>query len=245
VRLSRGKRGNPERFEKLSRYTGKKDKNSGESGKKSRTDRIFVSNRSGKEEPEAPAIITAEPKRPERMEPSPPARGIEPPEPPAPARAKPTPARRKKRLHSVFRYTLLLLFLLMTLVTGAGIQVLHHYLQELPAPEALERYRPMLISRLYSSNHQLIGEYVRERRKLVSIQETPKHLSLAIVAREDKHYYSHFGVDLWGVTRAVVTNLKAGRTKEGGSTLTQQLVKNLTNEREKAMERKIKGPCSP
>lgn len=242
MRLSRGKRGNPDRFEKLSQYTGKKDKNSGGSGSNSRKDRIFVSNQKEDREAKAPEIITAEPRRPERIEPASASRGIEPPKPPSEVQARPTPppARRRKRLHTVFRYTLLLLFLLMTLVTGAGIQVLHHYLQELPAPEALERYRPMLISRLYSSDHQLIGEYVRERRKLVSIQDIPRVLSLAIVAREDKHYYSHFGVDPWGVTRAVLANLKAGRTKEGGSTLTQQLVKNLTNEREKAMERKIK-----
>ncbi len=242
MRLSRGKRGNPERFEKLGQYTGKKDKNSGKSGTNARKDRIFVSDRKEDPKPEAPAIITAEPKRPERVEIASPARPAGPPKrpPSKPAKAAPPPPRRSRRLRSVFRYTLLVLFLLMTLVTGAGIQVLHLYLKELPAPEALERYRPMLISRLYSSDRQLIGEYVRERRKLVSIQEVPKQLSLAIVAREDKHYYSHFGVDPWGVTRAVVANLKAGRAKEGGSTLTQQLVKNLTNEREKAMERKIK-----
>jgi penicillin-binding protein 1A len=66
-----------------------------------------------------------------------------------------------------------------------------------------------------------------EARAPVSIRRVPKQLQLATVAIEDQRFYQHGGVDLEGIARAALKNLEAGRTVEGGSTITQQLVRNL------------------
>jgi penicillin-binding protein 1B len=77
---------------------------------------------------------------------------------------------------------------------------------------------------------QLVSEFFtpeREKRQLVKIGDIPPHLIQAVVAIEDRRFYTHRGVDWLGVLRALYRNLRAGSVTEGGSTLTQQLVKNF------------------
>ena len=62
---------------------------------------------------------------------------------------------------------------------------------------------------------------------MVGIVEMPPHLPLAIIATEDRRFYGHFGMDIIGLSRAMVANVKAGDVVLGGSTITQQLAKNL------------------
>jgi penicillin-binding protein 1A len=79
-----------------------------------------------------------------------------------------------------------------------------------------------------------------EARAPVSIERVPKRLQLATVAIEDQRFYQHGGIDLEGIARAALKNLEAGRTVEGGSTITQQLVRNLCLRNPKRdLERKI------
>jgi penicillin-binding protein 1B len=66
----------------------------------------------------------------------------------------------------------------------------------------------------------------RERRQLVSIEQIPEHLIQAVMAAEDHRFFQHYGVDLRGILRALITNLRHGSIRQGGSTLTQQLAKN-------------------
>lgn len=80
----------------------------------------------------------------------------------------------------------------------------------------------------------------RERRKLVSIAEVPKHLANAVLAAEDGRFYSHYGVDPRGILRAVYTNLRAGGIRQGGSTLTQQLAKNYFLTPDRTFRRKLR-----
>lgn len=80
---------------------------------------------------------------------------------------------------------------------------------------------------------------VHEDRLLLQADDVPELLSLGLIAVEDKSYYSHHGIDPVGIARALVANIKAGRTVQGGSTLTQQLVKNFFLNRERTLERKI------
>jgi penicillin-binding protein 1B len=72
-----------------------------------------------------------------------------------------------------------------------------------------------------------------ERRRLIKLDQAPQHLINAVLAAEDRHYFSHFGLDPLGVLRAMFVNLVHGEIRQGGSTITQQLAKNyfLTNER--------------
>jgi penicillin-binding protein 1A len=79
-----------------------------------------------------------------------------------------------------------------------------------------------------------------EARAPVSIERVPKQLQLATVAIEDQRFYEHGGIDVEGIARAALKNLEAGKTVEGGSTITQQLVRNLCLRNPKRdLERKI------
>lgn len=73
----------------------------------------------------------------------------------------------------------------------------------------------------------------------VPIDLLPRHVSDAVIATEDQRFYDHFGVDPWGLLRATITNVRAGRFVQGGSTLTQQLAKNLYLTSERTFERKL------
>jgi len=78
-----------------------------------------------------------------------------------------------------------------------------------------------------------------EDRSLITIEETPQALIDALLVMEDRKFYSHWGVDPFGIARAFVTNFKAGKAVQGGSTLTQQLVKNYFLSSERKLKRKF------
>lgn len=73
----------------------------------------------------------------------------------------------------------------------------------------------------------------------VAVFDLPSHTIWAILATEDRRFYTHFGIDLLGIARAFVTNIIEGRTVQGGSTITQQLAKNLFLSHERSLKRKI------
>ncbi len=81
---------------------------------------------------------------------------------------------------------------------------------------------------------------IKEDRILIKLEEAPDSLIKGLLASEDRDFYQHFGISLRGIARAIWTNIVAGRMAQGGSTITQQLVKNfyLTNER--SVSRKVK-----
>ncbi len=86
-----------------------------------------------------------------------------------------------------------------------------------------------------------IGEFYEERRRLVPIEEIPKHVQLAFVAAEDGSFFEHEGLDYRGILRAALANLRAGGAKsQGASTITQQMVKSLLLTPEKTYRRKIR-----
>src|SRR4051812_39817444 len=74
----------------------------------------------------------------------------------------------------------------------------------------------------------------------IPLDEFPDHLIKAVLATEDRRFYEHFGIDVPGTLRAVVSNARAGGVVQGGSSLTQQLAKNLFLSNERTIERKIK-----
>lgn len=80
----------------------------------------------------------------------------------------------------------------------------------------------------------------RERRQLISIQKAPKHLIQAVLAAEDDSFYQHHGIDITGILRALITNVREGAIRQGGSTLTQQLAKNYFLTPERTYRRKLK-----
>jgi penicillin-binding protein 1A len=113
-------------------------------------------------------------------------------------------------------------------------------LSDLPRVNAIEEYTPMESSKVYSSDKQLLAEFYYERRTFVPHYEIPRHVKQAIIAIEDARFYSHPGVDVIGIFRALVHDVKTGGLKQGGSTITQQLAKMLFLKPEKSIRRKIR-----
>ena len=79
-----------------------------------------------------------------------------------------------------------------------------------------------------------------EKRRLISYDEIPKSMIQAVIAIEDRRFYKHHGIDFQGIARALWNNLSDDKTSQGGSTITQQLAKNIFLTREKSIQRKIR-----
>lgn len=136
-----------------------------------------------------------------------------------------TPARRTK--------VLLLLGLTLFYLTDS-------FLESLPSPEQLKTNNPSLTTKIYDRRGELLYKvYKDENRTLVQLQELPLHLIQATIAAEDKNYYNHPGISISGILRAAISNLTTG-SLQGGSTITQQLVKNTLLTPEKTITRKVK-----
>ncbi len=96
----------------------------------------------------------------------------------------------------------------------------------LPSLEALTDYRPKLPLQVYSEDGFLIGEFGEERRAYIKIEQVPQVMKDAVLAIEDRRFYSHSGIDTTGVIRAIKNNL-TGVSREGASTITMQVAKNF------------------
>ncbi|MBI4037027.1 penicillin-binding protein [Candidatus Daviesbacteria bacterium] len=111
---------------------------------------------------------------------------------------------------------------------------------QLPSPTLLKSNNDGLTTQIFDRSGKLLYQfYEGKNRKLIKLDELPPYLIQATIAIEDKHFFAHPGVDLWGITRAARDNLRDGKM-EGGSTLTQQLIKNTLLTPDKTVSRKIK-----
>jgi penicillin-binding protein 1A len=114
-------------------------------------------------------------------------------------------------------------------VSGAvvGLFTYRHFARDVPDFDALEDYRPAVLTRIYGQTGRVIGELYRERRELLPYTDIPPQLVEAFIASEDARFFEHSGIDPWGILRAAVANLRAGRVVQGGSTITQQVAKSI------------------
>jgi len=114
-------------------------------------------------------------------------------------------------------------------------------MQDMPDTADLTRFSASPATKLYDSSNppDLIAQLSIEQRTFVPLSRMPRALQDATVAIEDERFYSHWGLDLWGIARAMVVNTISRRVVEGGSTLTQQLARNLFLTRERTLQRKI------
>ena len=133
-----------------------------------------------------------------------------------------------------WRITFLIIFL--TLLGS-----LIYLIQELPSPKNFTSSENYAVStQIFDRNGQLLYEvYGDENRLPIDIKTLPEHVLQATIAIEDKNFHRHHGLDIRGLIRATVNNLTGGNT-QGGSTITQQLVKNALLTKERTFNRKIK-----
>lgn len=110
----------------------------------------------------------------------------------------------------------------------------------LPSPHDLEKREPEISTKIYDRNGNLLFKiYKDQNRTIVPLSQIPPHVRLATLAAEDAEFYSHPGFSIRGIFRAMVTDFQTG-SQQGGSTITQQLVKNTLLSPEKTIIRKIK-----
>ena len=115
------------------------------------------------------------------------------------------------------------------------------YGRDLPSHESLAQYKPPTISRIYSSEGQIIDEFARERRLFTPAAEIPVLIKQAFISAEDKNFYTHPGYDIRGIVAAAVDAARSGgRNLRGASTITQQVMKNFLLDGSRKAERKIK-----
>ncbi|WP_341793807.1 MULTISPECIES: penicillin-binding protein 1A [unclassified Rickettsia] len=141
-------------------------------------------------------------------------------------------------------YFYLKIFSVLALI-GFGVvaYIIYYYSRDLPDYSQLTNYYPPSVTRVYSRDGKLMEEYAFERRVFVPINSVPNSLIEAFIAAEDKNFFSHPGVDIPGIIRAAIlniSNLLHHRRMEGGSTITQQVVKNFLLTNEVSIKRKIK-----
>lgn len=124
--------------------------------------------------------------------------------------------------------------------TVAGVYFYRSVTRDLPDFRSVEQYRPAAVTSVYAADGTLIAEFFRERRYPVSLKDIPLVVRHAFLASEDAQFYSHPGVDLVSIARAALINFQSGKSKQGASTITQQVVKNLLLSSKKNIKRKVK-----
>jgi penicillin-binding protein 1A len=134
--------------------------------------------------------------------------------------------------------TLLFLILLLGGMTFAGV-LYYQVAQMMPSVSAIETYQPREASFIYSADGVQLARIAEEYREPAALEEIPKHLINATIAKEDRRFWQHSGVDWRGAARALWVNLTEGDIRQGGSTLTQQLARNVFLTQQRTFARKM------
>ncbi len=140
----------------------------------------------------------------------------------------------KSRLFLIAAGVALTIFILATAI------FMRYILSGLPPVYEMEEYTPSLTTKVYDRNNELIHEFSIEKRMMVPLEEIPVDLQNAVVAMEDRNFFSHPGISLRGIGRALLNDVVTGRAKQGASTLTQQLSRGVFLTQEKKLIRKIR-----
>jgi penicillin-binding protein 1A len=115
-----------------------------------------------------------------------------------------------------------------------------YFSRDLPAVSSLRDFKPPQTTRVYDRNGKVIGEMFAERRTVIPMSQVPRNVVLSVLAAEDADFYEHEGLDYRGILRAVGRDIIAGRAAQGGSTITQQVVKLMLLTPERTLSRKVR-----
>jgi len=151
-----------------------------------------------------------------------------------------TRRRKRSRLENVIKISVALVIVFTAVIVVFGILSYSYVLRDLPSIESLKNYRPPTITRFFSDSGDVIGEFSVEKREVVSLDRIPNHLIQAFVAGEDARFFHHKGLDYLAILRALYRNIFSGEIVQGGSTISQQVVKSLLLSPEKSFARKAR-----
>ena len=146
---------------------------------------------------------------------------------------------RYRLIKTVFKYIILIFLLISLMILGTAAGIIYSCYKTLPDISALEKFQPGETTRIYASNGELVAELYEENRTWVPLKKMPKDLVNAFLAIEDDKFYSHHGISIKGIIRAIVANLREKGMSQGASTITQQLARNLFLSQEQSYGRKI------
>ena len=152
----------------------------------------------------------------------------------APEATPPPPKRRRVGLWGLLAVAVVYPVLVAALALGAAFS---YYSSAIPDPLALRQKDSAPVVRVLARDGSVLAE--RGAAPYVPIDLMPRHLIEAALAIEDRRFFSHWGIDPVGLTRAIVANLRTGRVVQGGSTITQQLAKNIILNSERTLSRKL------
>ncbi len=146
----------------------------------------------------------------------------------------------KRRKKKSFKRRLLRLVIILSLWIGLLIaSMLGYYAMTLPSVDKLDVESSVPSIELLAINGIPVGQYGRRQHDQVTYDDLPQHLIDAVISTEDRRFFNHMGVDVFGLARAMWANWRAGRIVQGGSTITQQLAKNVFLGPQRTMKRKI------
>lgn len=138
-----------------------------------------------------------------------------------------------------YRYLLVMLGIVFFAI-GAGAGLFFYYSNQLPPLSELQKFDMKIGSEVYDINDRLIHVFAVERRHNTDIRKLPDHLINGVLAVEDRTFYRHWGVEFRSLLRALIVDLKRGGLAQGGSTITQQLARNMFLSLDKQIPRKVK-----
>jgi len=146
---------------------------------------------------------------------------------------------RDRWLRRLLIYAQILLLLVLGTILGVMAGAFISVSRVLPSGADISQYRPTEATKVYSSDGVLLAKVYEENREIVPITDIPKDLQNATIAIEDARFYRHCGIDIRGMARALVEDLRTRSFSQGGSTLTQQLARNIYLTRQKRLSRKL------
>jgi len=112
--------------------------------------------------------------------------------------------------------------------------------RDLPSPSLLETIEPTVGTTVYTRDGDVLHEFFRENRVIVGLEDVSHYFVDAIISTEDREFRRHWGIDIFAILRASMTNLRARRVVQGASTITQQLARSLFLTQEVTLTRKLK-----
>ncbi len=164
-----------------------------------------------------------------------------PPRPPYRPLKSPAPGGMPRvRSHRIFGQLAFVVLVMLAIGVGALAGLVFVYSSNLPQIGELFDYRPDVMTQVYADDGTIIGSFALQRRVMVTYSRIPPTLRNAIVSVEDRHFYSHFGIDILRIVRSAIVDIVEWRKAEGASTLTQQLSRRLFLTPQKSFRRKIR-----